>query len=143
MASEYGKVIVGEPVEEEEQTPLITGIPVNPEPEAVPVFYRGAPAYPPPNMYGSVGPPPPPPPPEVIYQEPGEDCALIGCLLSWIPIIGVFTYLWNLDAHPMSKRAYWAHLACCVATIVIVANIIYWVYWYEEGGCNYDSGPCD
>jgi hypothetical protein len=90
-------VVVGEPLED--SSPLIAhGTPVGGSgdveaPSAVPIFE---------DRYFRRPPMPPPPPPGVYGtahygaqvidpMEPGEDCAQLGCLFSWIPIVGFIT----------------------------------------------------
>ncbi len=70
-------------------------------------------------------------PQPLLIPEPehGEECAEIGCMLSWIPIIGLLNFLLNLDAVPNSRRQYFATMSCYIASFIIVANIIFWFLW--------------
>ena len=133
MISDYGKVVVGEAIDDEPITPLIaSGVPVQNhiEPNAIPVLYRRPPPTPIQQPSGSYG----------TYQntssddfrEPGEDCSQLGCFFSWIPIIGYINCCMHADAPPMSRREYWAHRSCIVATLVSLFLIIFWVSWEEN-----------
>jgi hypothetical protein len=129
-SSEYGKVIIGEPVDD--NTPLIaTGYSTDPEAAqatAVPMYYRSSP---PTNAYQADGYPQLSAPDLIVYErDEGEECAQIGCLFSWIPIVGIITCCVNLDAPCDSKRGYWARIAFCVSVIVIIANVT--IYMYTE-----------
>lgn len=129
--NDYGKVIIGEPV------PVTDGA-TNPlmayDVEAQVVY--GEQVYihpprppPPPGVYGTYPPHPPhwqhPPP-----SERGEDCALFGCLLSWIPFVGIATYIVHCDAPPDSKRAYWSRIALIIGILILLLNILFWPIWY-------------
>eukprot|EP01031_Cornospumella_fuschlensis_P043070 gene43070-52636_t len=43
-------------------------------------------------------------------------CAIVGCMFSWIPIVGCLTYAINCNAPARSARRAWATTACTVAT---------------------------
>ena len=121
--SEYGKIVVGEPIDD--ITPLIaTGYVNDPETaQAVPMYYRTGPAT---DVYPSGYEQSQPQQSVVIYErDPEEDCARIGCLFSWIPIIGIITCCVNMDAPSDSPRALWSRIALVVACVVICLNIIY------------------
>ena len=127
-SSEYGKIIVGEPIDES-ATPLIaTGYSTDPETaQAVPMYYRSGAAGPTSDAY-QVGYEQSQPPNVTIYErDPREDCAQIGCLLSWIPIIGIITCCVNMDAPSDSPRAYWSRIAFAVSCVVIMLNIVYFM----------------
>lgn len=124
-SSEYGKIIVGEPIDE--TVPLIaTGYSTDPEAaQAVPMYYRSGSA---PDGYQSVYDQGQPNVEVILYEkDPGEDCAQIGCLLSWIPIIGIATCCVNMDAPSDSPRAYWSRLAFLISCVVIMLNIVYFM----------------
>ena len=133
--TDYGKVVVGEAIDDEPLAPLIaSGVPVqnNIEPSAIPVLYRRPPPpqiQPPAGVYGTY---PVSPPMSDDFREPGEDCAQLGCFFSWIPPIGYITCCMHADAPPMSRREYWAHRSCIVATIISLFLIIFWVSWEEN-----------
>lgn len=70
-----------------------------------------------------------------VYQQddrndPWVVCAMCGLLFSWIPIIGCLTFLANMNAPQQSLRAALARAACCVATLIVLFNIIFWS-WYN------------
>eukprot|EP00981_Chlorochromonas_danica_P002983 scaffold601_cov170-Ochromonas_danica.AAC.44 len=56
-------------------------------------------------------------------------CAIVGCLFSWIPIIGCLTWIVNITAPPGSPRRIWANTACAIATLVVFFNIFFWCIW--------------
>lgn len=128
-SSEYGKIIVGEPIDDS-STPLIaTGYSADPEAaQAVPMYYRSGVAGPSSEAY-QVGYEQGQPSAnvQVYVRDPSEDCAQIGCLLSWIPIIGIITCCVNLDAPSDSPRAYWSRTAFGISCVVIVLNIVYFM----------------
>lgn len=69
-------------------------------------------------------------------QQPSEDeagicCAMTGFIFSWIPIVGLFTFLCNLDADRNSLRRKLGCMACLVATFVIIFNCIFFVLFYR------------
>lgn len=142
--SQYGKILVGEGVDEEDEligdvSQIAHGTPYEEPATAVPVYYRRPAALPemvpvtPPHGYGTaVG---HAAPLLADFREPGEDCAQIGCLFSWIPIIGFITCCYHIDAPPLSRREYFAHRACCVATIIVVVNLIFWLSYEETDDC--------
>lgn len=128
-SSEYGKIIVGEPFDE--SVPLVaTGYSTVPEAtQAVPLYYRSESA---PGGYQGVYDPGQLNPHVVIYdRDPGEDCAQIGCLLSWIPIIGIVTCCVNMDAPSDSPRAYWSRIAFVISCVVIMLNIVYFMTYSQ------------
>jgi hypothetical protein len=53
-------------------------------------------------------------------------CAVIGCLLSWIPIIGCCTFIINCDAPPGTPRKMFATTALIIAIFVVFFNVIFW-----------------
>ncbi len=139
MSSEYGKVIIGESVDESAK-PLLCGEAVEPDVEAqiyaqpIPQgqrVYESASRVPAVTVYGTY-----PAQRVIVERDPGEDCALMGCLLSWIPIIGVITFFVHCDAPPESRRAYWARTACIIASLVVFFNLVFWPVYEEEQGRN-------
>lgn len=58
--------------------------------------------------------------------DPFLSCAILGFCFSWIPIIGIITYLFNFDADSNSLRAKYSKSACCIATFVILFNLFFW-----------------
>jgi hypothetical protein len=123
--SEYGKIIVGEPIDE--SVPLVaTGYSTDPEAvQAVPMYDRSGSA---PGGYQGAYDQGQPNSHVIIYErDPGEDCAQIGCLLSWIPIIGIVTCCVNMDAPSDSPRAYWSRIAFVISCVVIALNIVYFM----------------
>jgi hypothetical protein len=127
-SSEYGKIIVGEPVDD--STPLIaTGYRTDPEAaQAIPMYYRSGSTGPSSDAYQVGYEHSQPQTDTIIYdRDPGEDCAQIGCLLSWIPIIGIITCCVNMDAPSDSPRAYWSRIAFGISCVVIALNIVYFM----------------
>jgi hypothetical protein len=61
-----------------------------------------------------------------LEADPKLSCAAAGCACSWIPIIGLITYVLNCDAPRNSPRAALANTACAVAAIITLFNIIFW-----------------
>lgn len=133
--SEYGKVVVGEPVDDAEAPLIATGVPYHSDiATATPTLYYSRPPPPtpgPPGVYGSFPPHPPAPPMAMYYIEPGEQCAQVGCWFSWIPLIGIINFFLNSDAAPQTRRQYFAYMSCLIATVVIVVNIVFWIAWFE------------
>lgn len=129
MTSEYGKVVIGDAVDDERQ-PLILGIPVARDIEAQAAPVRGDVIYStqPTNVYGTY------PTSQIIIQQrdPGEHCAFLGCLLSWIPIIGFVTFIIHCDAPSDSRRSYWARTACLIASLVVFFNMVFWPVWFNN-----------
>lgn len=129
--ADYGKVVIGEPVDETEAPLISAGLPYHNDIEtaAPPHQWRPPrPMPPPPGVYGTY---PPPPPPPMFFVEPGEECAELACWFSWIPVVGIVNCIMNSDAAPHSRRHYFAQMSCIVATVVIVVNIVFWISWYE------------
>ena len=129
-SSEYGKIIVREPLDD--NTPLMaTGYLNDPEAaEAVPMYYRSGAMGPTSNAYQVGYDQSQPPATTIVYgHDPGEDCAQIGCLLSWIPIVGIITCCVNLDAPSDSPRAYWSRIAFVISCVVIALNIVYFTMY--------------
>jgi len=62
-------------------------------------------------------------------NDPRLPCTIMGFCFSWIPLIGVLTYLCNLDAPSDSLRARYARGACMVATIVVIFNLFFWTLY--------------
>jgi hypothetical protein len=135
MEDDYSKVVVGDRVEDSaETTPMMaTGIPVAQSPalleaQAEQPYYGpagssyGAP--PPPASYG-YGPGPGPKP----GPEPGELCATVGCLFSWIPLIGILNFVFNTDAPPQSRRQWLAQMSCFIAGSILFINFVFWISW--------------
>lgn len=56
-------------------------------------------------------------------------CAMVGFLFSWIPLIGIATYLVNMNAPRGSPRHTFAQSACCITTFVLLFNMIFWTAW--------------
>lgn len=138
--SEYRKVVVGVPLEDPNsprgddcEDPLL------PSANEPPPLYQAAPL----PSYAAYPPPPPPPQVILVYQEdPAECCSQVGCLLSWIPIIGMVNFCVHLDAPPMSRRQWFAQMSCYIATAVIILNIIFWITYTEsaDDDCYYTGG---
>lgn len=62
-------------------------------------------------------------------RDPHQEClpcAIVGFIFSWIPIIGIATWIFNMDAPRNTMRSIFSQSACCVATFVIIFNIIFW-----------------
>jgi hypothetical protein len=156
MSRGYGKVVVGEPVEEESSPFLAYASPVggvgggsNSVGVVATAVPRGPPPprHPPPHRHPPLHHPPPPPPPlhrynqfgtfqnggvpvTIAYQdEPGEECARLGCCFSWLPPIGFLTCIVHADAPPHSRREQWARASCFTATLVTIALVVYIVYF--------------
>jgi hypothetical protein len=55
-------------------------------------------------------------------------CAAVGCVFSWIPIVGFVTFAVNTDAPRGSPRAAMANAACGIGTLVAAFNIIFWAF---------------
>lgn len=153
---QYGKVIEEDGKIDESQTPLMADveaqpITAQPIPDQPTIIYVNQPGYgppppgygpprpgfgpppgpygrhPPPGAYGTYGRPPPGGPPGPGGPgEPGEECAFIGCLFSWIPIVGIITYIINWSAMPHTRRAHWARIALFISLLVLIINIILW-----------------
>jgi hypothetical protein len=157
--SEYGKIVIGEPLDDNSDRPLLhTEVNSNNSTEtysalqqqqqqqqqATSAVYTTTYAIPPsvypppaPGYYGTYAPPPPPPP--IVWfveSEPGEECALLGCLFSWFPPVGIITFCVHCNAPWHSRRGFWARTALIISLIVLIANILYWilVYSYPPGG---------
>lgn len=147
MSRNYGKIIVGEAIDEQ-SSPFLAIATHNgnantdiESASAVPIYTeesyirRPSPPHPPhhrppPGMYGTYqhG-----PGPQIEhFAEPGEDCAQIGCFFSWIPPIGFLTCIIHADAPPLSRREFWAGRACIIATLVTIGIIIYFSMWYQR-----------
>jgi hypothetical protein len=60
----------------------------------------------------------------------GMCCVLFGFIFSWIPIVGILTYIVNCDAPRGSPRAFWATAALCVSLFVLLFNIVFWPSLY-------------
>jgi hypothetical protein len=93
------------------------------EPTPTVIYVTEMPAY---NPYG----------PSPLVYPAGEDrhpgllpCAIVGFIFSWIPIIGIITYCINFDAPLGSQRRMFAQMACFVAMIIILINIIFWSFY--------------
>jgi hypothetical protein len=56
-------------------------------------------------------------------------CAIVGCIFSWIPLIGIITFLVNMNAPRNTRRRLFAHSACCIATFIIIFNLLFWPSW--------------
>ena len=78
------------------------------------------------GTYGGHHPPPPPPGAMAMEGEPGEECALFGCLFSWIPFVGIITFIINFDAPPHTRRGFWARWALIIALVILISNIVFW-----------------
>ena len=80
------------------------------------------------------------PPPHIVYiqqndriqaaVQPTDDdpmmcCAITGFLFSWIPIIGIFTFVCNADASPSSARGQLACGSCCITACIVVLYICF------------------
>ena len=50
-------------------------------------------------------------------RDPFETCAMIGCLFSWIPIVGLVTGCINRNAREVSATASWARTALMTPTV--------------------------
>lgn len=65
-------------------------------------------------------------------NDPREEgmlwCAIVGCLFSWIPLIGCLTFAVNADAPLGSPRRCYAKTACSIAMVVILFNIFFWSF---------------
>jgi hypothetical protein len=130
MTSEYGKVVIGDAVEDERQ-PLILGVTVERdiEAQAYSVPSRGEVIYnTQPVIYGTY-----PTSSQITIQQrdPGEHCAFIGCLLSWIPLIGFVTFIIHCDAPVESRRSYWARTACIISSLIVFFNMVFWPIWFN------------
>ncbi|RYH05284.1 hypothetical protein EON65_45135 [archaeon] len=55
-------------------------------------------------------------------------CAIAGCILSFIPIVGWVTWIVNYRAPVGSSRRAWASAACAVASLVAFFNIFFWSF---------------
>ena len=139
MSDDYEKVILGEAVEDyDDSTPLVpAGIPVDVPVSQQQNYYRTQTQQPmAPSVYGTttihIG---------DEFKDGGEDCAHLGCLFSWIPIIGCVTCCIHSDAPLMSKREYYAHRACCIAMLTTIIILFIYLAWYTYNDC--DSLSCD
>jgi len=151
MSREYGKIIVGEPIDENAAF-LATSTIAPPglshqhsgdleSASAVPIYEDQFYSRPPPphatipGVYGTYNHGQTPLP--LVYHDENEDCAKIGCFFSFIPVVGFITCFLHADAPPMSRREFWAQRACVIATIVSIALIVFWVSWEEtdDDGC--------
>lgn len=139
--SRYAKVLTAERMDYDDK-PSVPIIVVENEDNINRTIYSTQPVDPSyayvPQPYSTFGPPTPPPPPPGIYQyydapEPGEECALFGCWFSWIPIVGIMTYILNCDAPMRSRRAFWARTAFIIAILVILFSILYSSLYYYYG----------
>lgn len=148
MTREYTKIVVGQAIEENApflaETSLADGGAGGEVVEtAVPVYAESVYAD---SVY--LRPPPPGPGAPGVYgtypshhvvrptlepygEGPGEDCAQIGCMFSWIPIVGCVTCFLHADAPPNSKREIWASRACVVSTIVTIALVVFFTSFYN------------
>lgn len=132
MSTEYGKVIVGESVDETANDPLIARNLAQQDIEAQtfnPVVGQPVEEYSstggrPLGVYGTYQ------APVIVVRDPREQCAFMGCLFSWIPIVGFITFCINCDAPMHSRRSYWSNMACIVATVVLFFNLIFWPLMY-------------
>jgi len=147
MSYAYGKIIVGEPIDE--MSPLAPARAIHVGRGGAADLENAAAAAPVPATY-YFRPPPPhhhhlpphlrhhPHPPTLhaaaIPREPGEECAQFGCCFSFIPPIGFITCIMHSDAPPLSRREWWAHRSCVVASIVTIALIVYLSVWYSGQG---------
>lgn len=139
----YEKVIIGEMIEEglydnERLLPTATTASTSPSASSFPTAYvvhngfvaQRPPAPPHPRWqrgYGTYGRPPPhhfASPPHI--HEDGEECALVGCIFSWIPLVGFITYAVHWPAPYYSRRAFWARTALTISLVVLIMNVIYW-----------------
>ena len=80
---------------------------------------------------------------EAVPPDTGDDdarvgCALCGLFFSWIPIVGILTYIVNADAQPNTARHALSRSALSVSMIIILFNIIFWPiflfggYYYHD-----------
>ena len=58
-------------------------------------------------------------------KDPFETCAMIGCLFSWIPIVGIVTGWINRDARQGSATQSWARTALFISLIILIIGIVY------------------
>ena len=68
-------------------------------------------------------------------RDPNEEmlpCAICGFIFSWIPLVGMITFCVNMNAPRRSLRRTFAQSACCVATFVILFNLIFWPAAYRR-----------
>jgi hypothetical protein len=65
------------------------------------------------------------------YRESGEECAFLGCLLSWIPCLGIIVYCLHADAPDTSRRGFWARSSLITGLVVMVLLFMYWNYYTE------------
>lgn len=56
-------------------------------------------------------------------------CAIVGCIFSWIPLIGFITFLVNMNAPRNTRRRLFAQSACCIASFIVIFNILFWPSW--------------
>lgn len=59
-------------------------------------------------------------------NDPMIPCAIVGLLFSWIPLVGIITFCFNLDAPMYSMRYKIAQLALVVSCLSLLFNIIFW-----------------
>lgn len=136
MSRQYNKVVVGTAVEEEAELVGQSGEGTGIE-TAVPIYAESYYLRPPPpgpgaaGIYGTYPPHSVRPALEPYGDGPGDDCAQIGCMFSWIPIVGCITCLVHADAPPNSKRELWATRACVVSTIVTLALVVFFTSFYN------------
>jgi hypothetical protein len=125
-SDDYTKIIIGEALDDQNSPLIAHGTPIQTEtdPASAVEVSNGNYSYQHErsneNNFGELN-------NHVDYKEPGEECAMIGCLLSWIPLIGFLTCCLNADAPSKSRREYWAHRACAVATIISLIILVLWL----------------
>ena len=61
---------------------------------------------------------------EVYDYDDDDSCAQVGCMFSWIPLVGFITFCMNGNARPGSRRHRIAQQACAVASTVFVVALI-------------------
>jgi hypothetical protein len=137
MSTQYVRVVKGDRLSDED--PLLESggrsIPFAPA-TYNPSWYPPQPApqpqpQPQPHLYPYGTYSAPPPPGFVIVEtEPGEECALLGCIFSWIPVVGIATYLANIDALPHTRRAFWSRWALITSLIIFLAVIVFGPLYY-------------
>mmetsp|Transcript_20393 Transcript_20393/g.18531 ORF Transcript_20393/g.18531 Transcript_20393/m.18531 type:complete len:151 (-) Transcript_20393:143-595(-) len=133
----YDKIVIGEDIDEQNSPLIAHATPVQAEPYPQPAVEVADERYYHYSSRSNVIQGPYYETPGLDYKEPGEDCAFIGCLFSWIPIVGFITCCLNADAPPMSKREYWAHRACMVASLILLFNLVFWASYQStnDDGC--------
>lgn len=60
----------------------------------------------------------------VQLEEEDDSCARVGCIFSWIPLVGWIAWAANMNRPVGSSARRLGNTACVVATVVFIVNVI-------------------